>query len=190
MDGKNVLSIYLALLDDPRDSDFFEYLYMTYKKQMLSVAFDVLKNNYDSEDAVHNAFISVAKRISELKEKAPNVIRAYLCRSARNSALNIYSKRNRVKIFEEPLSENENISALDDELDVVIQTESFERIVNCIKALPDTYRDTLYLFYVDELTAAEIAVKLNREKGTVKKQIYRGKKVLLDLFAEEGVINK
>ncbi len=69
----------------------------------------------------------------------------------------------------------------------MVSNENAEEIIGCIKALPLIYRDTLYLFYVEELTSTQIAKKINRKKATVKKQLYRGKILLLELLNKKGI---
>lgn len=52
--------IYLAAIDAPEDRDTFVALYETYRNLMFHVAHQILRNEADAEDAVHDAFVTVA----------------------------------------------------------------------------------------------------------------------------------
>lgn len=177
-----MLPFYITLLDDSNDSDKFETLYIKYRARMIHVAHDVLHNMYDAEDAVHNAFISIARNIKKIDDADSCEAMGYVCRAARTAALNISSKRGREFEKEVCFPDEDIYGAEDKALDEICSEENIGYIVKCIKSLPDIYRDVLYLFYVDDLTAHQISVKLNIKKATVKQRLVRGKKRLLELL--------
>lgn len=185
-----MLLLYLALFDNTDDSDKFETLYVNYKERMMRIADGILHNLHDSEDAVHNAFLSIANNIKKIND--PNSLEAmgYVCRASKNAALNSLTKRNRRTDKEYTLPDEDLYGVEDNDLLNVCSEDNIAYIVSCIKALPDTYRDVLYLFYVDELTAREIAVKFNMKKATVKQRLVRGKKMLLNLLSKEEYSTK
>lgn len=57
--------VYLQMIATRSDKEKFEEIYTAYRKLMLYVANEVLKNDRDAEDAVHEAFISVAKNLKK-----------------------------------------------------------------------------------------------------------------------------
>lgn len=52
-----MLAFYMAFIDDEDDREKFEMLYNEYRKRMVYIAYSVLGNNEDAEDAVHDTFI-------------------------------------------------------------------------------------------------------------------------------------
>ena len=58
--------IYLQMIESDEDKSKFEQLYIMYKGLMFHVAMKILKNEFDAEDAVHQAFLSL------IKMKKPN----------------------------------------------------------------------------------------------------------------------
>lgn len=58
-----MLAFYMMLIDDEQNKSKFEKLYYEYRDRMMYVALSVLHNNEDAEDAVHNAFIGIAKNM-------------------------------------------------------------------------------------------------------------------------------
>ena len=59
--------VYLSMIDSADDQSKFEKIYWEYQNLMYYVASQLLKNPLDIEDAVHNAFVSIAERISEIR---------------------------------------------------------------------------------------------------------------------------
>lgn len=62
--------IYLQMIESDEDKSKFEQLYIMYKGLMFHVAMKILKNEFDAEDAVHQAFLSLIenlKKISDVK---------------------------------------------------------------------------------------------------------------------------
>ncbi len=59
---------YLLLLDSYEDKSKFEQLYIAYRDLMYYVAYKILRDAQQSEDAVHTAFLKIIKRFSDLGE--------------------------------------------------------------------------------------------------------------------------
>lgn len=51
--------IYLQTIEDPGDRAKFAELYERYRAYMLKIADEILKNPFDAEDALHNAFMKL-----------------------------------------------------------------------------------------------------------------------------------
>ena len=65
-------TLYLNTIDYTDDKEKFEKLYIKYRSKMYYVAMSVLHDRYDAEDALHNAFIAVAKNINKIAEDNKN----------------------------------------------------------------------------------------------------------------------
>lgn len=53
------------IIDSPEEKRVFVVIYEKYRYLMMKVAYDVLKDNFLAEDAVHEAFIKIAHNIAE-----------------------------------------------------------------------------------------------------------------------------
>lgn len=73
-----MITIYLSLIDSENDKIKFQEIYEKYKKQMWYVANDILNDNYLAEDAVHDAFIGIAKNFSKIRSFEPYSIKSYV----------------------------------------------------------------------------------------------------------------
>ena len=60
--------IYLMMIDAEEDKQKFAILYETYRHLMMKVALNVLKDTFLAEDAVHEAFIKIAKNMEKIGE--------------------------------------------------------------------------------------------------------------------------
>ena len=174
-----------ALLDEETDGIEFETFVKQHQSLMLSAAYAVLRDHHDAEDAVVNALTSIAKRFSAVSKLEPKAKRAYAARCARNCALNIYNVRAR-RHKNESLAETELPDrAVDGEIDSLIDKLTFEQAVECIVKLDDLYRDVLYLHYVRDMSARQIARELALNRKTVETRILRGKKLLAAIMKGE-----
>ena len=178
-----MLLIYFTFIDNPKDCEKFEQLYNLYKTRMLSVAYNILRDSCEAEDAVHTAFIAIAKNTSCIDDPCSNRSLSYVLKAAKHTALNVAnSKWNQVKY--------ENIDDLydlseEDFAESIICSDNYNRLVECIKSMDDTYRDVLYLHFVEEMSAKQISMLLYQKLATTKQQLVRGKRILITKIIDE-----
>ncbi len=171
--------IYLNLIDTEEDKSKFEQIYNNYKHTMFYVAKSILKDDYLSEDAVHNAFINIAKSMDNISEVDSNRTKGYVVVIVRNISFNMLKKQNKDVAIDE-LEENiKDDNSLEDE---VLSKLSVDSIVEEIIKLPVIYKDVLYLSYVEDLPTQEISRLINISNEAVKKRLQRGRKILQKVF--------
>ena len=61
-----MLSFFTLSIEDDADKVKFEKIYVLYKKKMWYAANSILSDAYLAEDAVHNAFIGIARNIKKI----------------------------------------------------------------------------------------------------------------------------
>ena len=180
-----MLTFYLNMIDECGDRDLFERLYEDYRSKMYYAAMGVLHNQQDAEDALHNAFLSIAKNIDKVSSLEQDESAAYLFRAAKNAALNLYAKkkkRDEYEISVENYAPFENIS--DDELIRKSEDLQTEEIANCLESLPEHYRVVLDLHFRHGYSVKQTANALGINTSTVKQRLVRGKKILLEKLGE------
>ena len=183
---------FLAFIDDENERRLFEVLYLSYRKQMHSIAKSILLNDADAEDAVHDAFLKLAKRsmpiISGIKDERDR--RNYLLKMAKNTALNMKRDRKQVVDPNDPAVKAFAARNADIDDDTFINTLcdhiDSKRVIEAINGLDTVYKDALYYHFVLEMTVPQTAKALGRKEQTVKKQLVRGKKRLLDVLKTDG----
>lgn len=177
-----MLPVYLALIDEQDDRDKFEYLYNKFNLYMLNEAKKILNNTYDAEDIVHDTFVDIAKNIKLIRTENDSETLSYLLCATRGHAYNFI---NRKRLNYVPIHSVEGHIYEEDWL----KTESninYETILEVIRSMEDAYSDVLYLYYCMGLNCKEIGLILNRKHATIRKQLSRGKTMLISKLKEEG----
>lgn len=177
-----MINLYLSTLETGEDKKLFENLYLKHRQSMYAVAYSVLNNVEDSEDAVHYAFLRIADNFKKIKDLPCHEIKPYFVIIVRNVSINIYNKNKK---------NAERLTGLEDNhisVDInFFENIDYEKLVQAISDLPTIYKDVLYLRYVSGFTNKEISKMLDISVDAVRKRIERSKK-LLKAELEEGEI--
>lgn len=163
-------------IDIPENKRKFVILYEKYKFLMQKVAMDVLHDSYFAEDAVHNAFMKLAKHMGDIGATESLSTKRYLITITKNAAIDIYRKRNsqiHKEIYIDELGEEELPLTY-------IETDIDNQILDVLKNLPVKYRDIFLLKYAAQLENREIAEMCGIQEVTVRQRIARGKALLED----------
>lgn len=188
-----MLALFLVYIDDEDDKKLFEKLFYNYRKQMTILANSIVHNEADAEDVVHDVFLRIAIRHMDIvrKIRCSKDIRNYLLKATKNTALNLILKKQQENISFDTVNEYaiDGITDYPDDtfLDIICTRNDYEQVIRAIHCLNTKYRDVLYYHYVLELTVGETAKTLCQTVSATKKQLVRGKKMLLKLLEEEGV---
>lgn len=166
-----MLSLYLAALNSEEKSRF-EELYYQHRQTMYNVAYGILKDVQYSEDAVHEAFLSLSRNMQKTTSMNCNQIRSYLIIIVRNAALRILNKLQK-EICAETLCDNtpdlQNV-----EIDVENRSRQ-QHLIGLLRTLDPKYADVLILRYFFCMKNKEIADVLGISENNVKIRLHRGK---------------
>ena len=178
--------IYLALLDDEQDKIKFADIYNTYNKQMWYAANEILKDKHLAEDAVHDAFLGIAKSFSKIKSRELSEVKAYVITAARHSALKYIKKAENI----EAVDFQENYSFYDQSSeDNLKKIEAVLFATQIIEELPGIYSEVLYLHCVLELSEREIAQLLGISINAVRQRVHRGRKMFYSIMMKGEEVN-
>lgn len=169
---------------DYSDKQKLTELYEKHSKRMFSAANAILKNEYEAEDAVHNAFVSVAKMLHRINDKDEDAMCGYLFTVVKNEAYMILRKRRN----DLPFEDSEELIGSDGK-DIEVEAhgrDAYNYAVKIITEMDDTYRGPLYLTVVMGYSEKEAAKMLKRSESTVRTQISRAKKMVADKLKEAG----
>lgn len=187
-----MLAFYLSLIDNDNDRKLFERIYYAHRKQMLTLAFAILENEDDAEDLVHDVFCNIAEKYMQSLQNIKNEqdMKNYLLKATKNSALN--KKRDtkpHISLHESEYMLNKDDMNDNEFLDMICNNISYQEVLSAIKSLDKKYEDVLYLHFVIGMTIPEVAEHLDRNKQTVKKQLLRGKILLLEKLSINGGVS-
>ncbi len=167
-----MLTIYLALIDEPSDKEKFTAVYNLYKNMMFRKAMSILHNESVAEEAVQESFLKIAKNISKISSPDCIQTRNFI---VRNTSLNML-KSEHGAISDELDEDIPDMSM--SVLNKVISDDGYEYLLKLIDDLDDIYSDALTLKLVMGYSSEEIAGILGVPKNTVISRVSRGKKIL------------
>ena len=93
-----MVKLYLSEIEGSEDKRKFEQIYQHYRQRMYSVAYGVVHNSDDAEDAVQDAFEVILGKLDIIRDVYSDETWGYLFVVVRNKAIKIYNKnKNRKK---------------------------------------------------------------------------------------------
>lgn len=170
--------IYLQMIETPEDQSKFEAVYLKYSEYMYRVAFAILHNEQDAEDAVHYAFVKIAENIKKVGEPECLKTRGYVVTIVRNRAIDIYRKKQA-----HPSAEYRDAIK-----GMWVEYDGDNRVTECILKLNDRQRDLLILKHHYGYNLKEIAKILGVTYRNALQIEQRAKAKLRALCEEEGIL--
>ena len=168
--------IYMALIETEEGRVLFEQIYYKYKGLMFHVAYGVLGQREDAEDAVQMAFEAIAKNIEKISSVDCPKTRGYIVIITERKAIDIQRKNSR------------SIStAFEDwELGIEISLPGDGGLQDAITQLKPSYREVILLHFAYGYKTNEIAEMLEMKQDADRKKIWRAKKMLEEKLKEGG----
>jgi RNA polymerase sigma-70 factor (ECF subfamily) len=165
----------MALVDDD-DLPQFEEIYTQYKQQLYGIAYKILNNEQDAEDAVQITFQNIANDFKKISQIPCNELPSCIVIICRNAALNIYRK-NKKRAARSAYITDEIAAA-----DVIKSCEDKAALMNAIRQLPDEYKDILFLFDLQGFSAKHTAKMLGIKANAVRVKSFRARKMSKDIL--------
>ena len=162
-----------------------ETLVADHSRMVFRIAYSILRNHHDAEDAAQECFLRVWKQKDRLCEVSN--VKTWLARIAWTTALDKRrSSRAMVSLSMVSLSDEQAGAELaqsipdlavaaDQQLASAQMQQMLERL---IAGLPEDLRSTLELSTIQELNSAEIAEVMKIPEGSVRTRLFRARKQL------------
>ena len=176
--GVRIMLIYLQMIETPEEKSKFEQIYLEYKGLMFHVAFDILHNESDAEDAVHQAFVKVAENIRKIGDPVCPKTQSYIVTIAEHKAIDQYRKNQK----------NQVVELLDDIQGTETHYEGDNSLTKYILMLPARYREMILLRYHHGYSVREIASMMDISLAAAIKLDQRAKNKLKKLCEEAGIL--
>ena len=159
-----------------------ETLVASYSLMVFRIAYSILRNHHDAEDAAQECFLRVLKHKNHL-HKVRNV-KTWMARVAWTTALDKRrSGRVTVSLDEEQMGIGALLdlsAAADDQLESAQMQQLLRRLIS---GLPEELRFPLELSTVQELDSSEIAEIMKIPEGSVRNRLFRARQQLKEKFA-------
>lgn len=136
---------------------------------MYRIAYGILRNEVDVQDAVQEAIYKAYKNLDSLKDKRK--FKTWIYKIVTNTSYKIIEQRGNFASID-----NENIQA--EKVDV----DSNLSLWNAIQKLNEPYRLTIILFYFENLSIKEIKNITGINIDAIKKQLSRGREKIKELM--------
>lgn len=151
---------------------------------MYNVSYRILKNDFEAEDLMQEAFLTVFNKINTYKGEV--TFGAWLKRIVVNKSLTQLKKNNRyneVKMEVIPIDEIE-------EETIDYKGLKASKVYECLQSLKENYRLILNLHLIEGYDYEEIGEILNYTNENVRTTVSRAKKKLKQLILAENIETK
>lgn len=173
---------YLSLIPEDREREKFLAIYDAYHNLMLYIAYQILDNQQDAEDAVHEALLRIIEILEKISDPVCPKTRALVGIITRGKAVDLYRARKRR--CAEPWEEWTEPTS-DRTLAEVVETA--DPTLRAMAQLPVRQRELLMLKYDQGFHDREIAHITGMSQANVAKTLQRAKARLRELLMEQGV---
>ncbi|WP_258104419.1 RNA polymerase sigma factor [Marinoscillum sp. MHG1-6] len=154
------------------DHRSFQYFITSYKSYVFSLSFSVLKDKYLAEDVTQEAFIKAYKSLRSFKGNSS--FRTWIGRIVINEALRKAKKERRYDAEEIPPEDFSSNSA--DKISNLEKDEQRYYISLVFEKIPPEQSLALELFYLKEMSVAEIIALTDWSSSKTKMLLQRGRK--------------
>ena len=143
-----------------------ERIYNESYRAVYWTALSLLKNEADAEDVVQDTYVTLLESYDSLQDKTKVV--QWLKKICANKCLNLLS-RTRTEAVEQEFFEDVEYVPEDFLPESIVESEERRKIIMDIirKSLSDEVRNTIILYYFDEMSTKEISEAMGIPQGTV-----------------------
>jgi len=156
--------------------------------KLKKVAKQILKKDYDAEEAVMHAILLLSENAEKLKGLDENAFLAMCITYTKNEAKRLYRAHKREsELLVEYVDEVHGTP--DDETggkDPLLCEENLALLTSLLQKLPEPMRDVLHLRYFMNMRYAEIGELMGIAEATARKRAQRGKLMLKKWMEEVG----
>lgn len=184
-----MLAVCLSVIDEKIQKNKFEKLYYRYRNLMFHIAFGILNHEKDSEDALQEAFLRIAKNMDKIGEVDSKETKNFVSIIVKREAMKIYDKkRKRSEVFETELN-GETDNNRQETFFERQPEEGSEKIINeiayAIEELPYKYSSIMSLKYVMGYSGKEISAITGLSETNVRQHLFTGRKLLEKILKED-----
>lgn len=198
--------LFMAVRWSEEKRNIMAQIYVNYRNYMYKIAFDILKDDFMTEDAIHEAIFKISRYAENIKldhdtvlideiakedlliAKTKNligVVTKYCC-------IDLLRKQKKIDLNEFYI---EDYSFKEKDLpspklnvdSIAIARETVQKIVDCINMLRQIYSDPLKLKYIYWYSTKEISDLLKIKKDNVWVRLSRGRNLLINKLTGEGL---
>ena len=158
-------------------------IYQLYEQKMYWIAYSILNDVSDAEDAVQDAFVRLVRLVHKLEDPSSDRTKRFVIRTIQSTAIDIYRKNKK---------DRENRADQDVE-SVDISVPSHEDLLGdkqelqtLLQKIPADQREVIELHAIQGMSFEEIAKEKKASPAAVRKRYERGMKQLREIAGERA----
>ncbi|MBD5128515.1 MAG: sigma-70 family RNA polymerase sigma factor [Ruminococcaceae bacterium] len=165
--------------------ELIKELFGTHKKMMFNIAFGILHNRSDAEDAVQDAFLSIINNIEKISRIPCREKVFYIVTIIENVSINKANKKKRHPT--EDIEEHFEIAS-----DYSVEKKADEALLikeikSALTELSDRDYSIIYLYAFKQMTPKEIANEFGIREKNIHTYIDRARKRLIKILNGRGI---
>lgn len=164
------------------DEAAYHELVEQFGDRMLHLAYIIVKDRQVAEDVVQETFISLYQKLHTFSENSS--LFTWIARICLNKAKNKVRPGffNRITyLWEMPFRDSQPLPS-----EIYEHKETKQLLQQIVLDLPLKYRDTLYLYYYEDLSVKDIADLLDVSESAIKSRLQRGRDLVKHMLIERG----
>lgn len=169
--------IKLKIFLSEEDKLFMEELYEKYYMLMYKIAYSMLANRQDAEDAVMFSLEKLMKKAPELRQKDCCILKSYIVSTVKYTAIDKLRRDNIITFTQLPEPPYEIVSDKNT-AEEAVKNVSGEELKEIIKKLPDWAKNVIMWKYYERLSDKEMAEIMGVKKSSVQSYLTRARKLL------------
>ena len=182
-----MLSICLAMLQNPEDKSRFEEFYNKFYNTAFYIARQHLRTNEAAEDCAQEIMVHFAKNFHNITQDFDdNKFKHYVKLVSKCMAIDMYRRQRKHidNVIDTDISDLYDLGEEEfEQCDLIVLKEA-------LNAMPEKNRQVFYLKYIYDYSGEEIAKILNTSHGMVRKRCMQGMKFVREYIKEEESKNE
>ena len=170
------------------DKAAFGKLIEAYQTPVYNLAYRMLNNSGEAEEAAQEAFIRAYTRLDSYKPA--HKFSTWMLSITSNYCIDLIRKRRALLLsIDEPLPahpalQSEKSKGPESQM---VMSEQQEMVQELLQELPEDYRQTVVLRYWYEMSYDEIAEVMNTTVSAIKSRLFRARRLLAEVGIAQGI---
>lgn len=160
-------------------------LFSEYKQMMFKIAFGILHNKSDAEDAVQDSFLWIINNLDKISQIPCHERVNYFASIIESKAIDIYRKRRRHPT--EDLEDKLDLHTNDRVEDTALLNITVEEIKAAMNELSNRDYEILYLYLFKQMKSKEISELMGIPENNIRTYISRARKRFIKILHKRGI---
>ena len=162
-----------------------EEMFVASRSKFFGLAYTVLRNREDAEDALQDAVLSAQRNLRAFEGRS--AFATWFTRIVLNAALMILRKRKSSRIDPFPVSSAGEDTPWEEKIPgpqpdpemLYAEAETFQSIDALLEKMSPILRQAFRLTYYDEMSTEDAGTLVGVERGTFKSRVFRARQILI-----------